>query len=278
MGLNVIDEYSTLKKVIVAKGTFLPEYGNYSTNQIEYAKYHTEKWDKKLLLEQQTPFFNLLKKYSVELLFPDTDKSLIWQMYTRDTGFVYGNRFFYCNNRGLIERKDEIKKILSLLKDINPENIIEITAGKLEGGDVLVDRDIVYVGISSRSSIEGAANLERNIKIKRLYLGNSVMHLDTRMTILPKNCLLIYPGAFQKEDLDYLSKKFNFLNVTEKEAQELGTNVLVINPKTVIVNKSHIRIQDELRKIGFNVEVIDYSEPIALSGSFRCTTLPLERQ
>ena len=278
MNFKIPNETSTLRKVIVGLGHSIPLPSSYHSDSPEYTKYHNQIWDKNLLIKQQKIFFSVLKKYDVKLLHTNINKDLPWQMYTRDTGFVIRDKFFFCNNRGLPDRKDEIKEILHHFKHYKKENIIEIKTGKIEGGDVIISKEEIFIGVSSRTSIEAIKQVEKEFKVKRLHLGKNVMHLDTRLTLLPKNVALIYPESFTKKDFEYLNKKYDLIELNRKDGLNLASNVFVINPNVIVVNKAHKKVQNELKKRGFIVETVDYSEPIALAGSFRCTTLPILRE
>lgn len=278
MALNIANEFSQLKKVIVCYGDSLPEYGKYKSNDPQFLKFHHLIWNKSLLLKQQGIFFRILEKYGVKLEFAKTNKNYPWQTYTRDIGFVYQNNFFYSKNRAFKEREGEIESMLDIIKkEAVQGEIIPIEEGALDGGDILVREKEVFIGLSDRTNKEALNFLDRHFSIKPLFLGEMVMHLDTRLTLLPSRKILIYPQAFQKDDLDYLKKQFDFIEVAKKEAESLAINVLVVNPETIVVHAAHKKIQTKLKRAGFNVKVIDYSEPIALAGSFRCTTLPLQR-
>jgi len=275
MVLNITDEYSPLKKVIVCSGESVPE-SREGFNDTEFLKFHSldDIWDKNRLLEQQKRFFDLLQEYGVELLLADVNLSLPWQIYTRDIGFVFKDKFFYSKQRTLASRVGEISTVVGY---IAPQDAVMVE-GKMEGGDVLVDGDYVYIGISNRTNYRAVNSLNRYFEAVPLYLGDDVMHLDTRMTILPNRHLLIYEEAFNDTDLRLLRGLFNLISVSKEEALSLGTNVFAINPETIVVDASQRRIANELRRRGFNIETIDYSEIIANKGSFRCTTLPLVRE
>jgi len=277
MNLNVPNEYAQLIKVCVCHGDYIPEVDEYKSNHPEFNKFVHKAWDKSLFLEQQQMFFSVLQKYDVELCLATPKPDLPWLAYTRDFGFVIKDKLFYCSKRNLPERNGEIESVLEDFA-LSCEQVVKITAGTIEGGDVLVDDEITYVGLGSRSSTIAVDQLREYTVVKPLELGENVMHLDTRMTILPKRKLLIYTPSFKNEDLNYLSDRFDFIEVTKDECNSLATNVFVINPETIIVNTAHKRIIDNLREIGFRVEVVDYSQPIAISGSFRCTTFPMVRR
>lgn len=277
--MYISNEFDPLKKVIVSYGESIPHFKDYRNNCPDFLKFHSLKkpWDESLLLRQQRIFFEVLEKYEVELFFAKIVKGLPWQMYTRDMGFVYKNKFFYSKCTTLKERENEFESIAEIVSGLDSKEVVKIEKGKIEGGDVLTDDEELYIGISNRTTIEAAKNVEKHFPVKTLCLGEDVMHLDTRMAILPGRKLLIYPGAFQEHDLRFLQKRFEFLPVTESETRRLGTNVFIINPRTIVVAKSHTRIIRVLRDNGFQIEELDYSEPIILGGSFRCSTLPVER-
>lgn len=278
MQFHIYDELSALRDVVVCFGTSVVPYAKYVAGEPEFTKYHKRTWDKDLLLRQQETFFKRLEHYNVTLHFPQTSPELPWQMYTRDIGFVIHDRLYYSKKRQFSERRGEADKLLALLKKDGFPDPSEITSGSIEGGDVLIAPDIAFVGNGSRTEEASIAELSTKERCDRLFLGNNVMHLDTRFTILPKNHALIVPTAFKPNDLARIKKRFTLLPVLEDETLDLATNVFMVNPETIFSAKHNRRINAMLKKAGFNLEVLDYTEPINLGGSFRCTTLPLRRE
>jgi N-dimethylarginine dimethylaminohydrolase len=276
--LHIVDEFSPLKVVAVAWGNSVPAYEGYASSDPEFTKYHQRTWDKELLLRQQDGFFSVLSHYDVQLQFVPTAADLPWQMYTRDTGFVVGDTFYFAQDRGLQERAGEITAVKKLLDSLQipDESRVEI-AGKIEGGDVLISSDGVLVGNGSRTNSLATTDLLQRQPGKMLFLGQNVMHLDTRLTLLPNQTALVYPAAFTEADLAWLSGKYRLITVLEAELMELGTNVFVINPEIIVSPTHNRRINEQLRAAGFKLETVDYTQPINLGGSFRCTTMPLVR-
>lgn len=275
MKLHVIDEFSPLKSVAVCWGYSVPKFEDYKTDDPQELKWGWEKWDRELLLHQQDEFYKRLGKYGVELVFLEAKPGMLWQMFTRDTGFVIGDRLYYGKKRTLKVRNGEIEELLNRAK---PEaDKMTALPGKIEGGDVVVS-DTSLVGISNRTNQEAFDELAKQENVKSLFIGDNVMHLDTRLTLLPNNYALVCLEAFSKEDREFLQGKYKVLPTTTKEAEDLGTNVFVVDPETIFVEEKAKRIQEVLKEAGFEVEVLAYSEPIVLDGSFRCTTLPLVRE
>ncbi|MBI9045246.1 MAG: hypothetical protein JEZ06_12220 [Anaerolineaceae bacterium] len=276
MRLNINNEYSPLKKVAVCCGSSVPQAENYRTDDPEELKYGWKNWNKDLFLEQQGAFFDKLSQYGVEVVRLESDPELIHQAYTRDVGFVIGHKFFYAEKRTLKSRQGEIKKLIKTIK--MSKDKFQALHGKIEGGDVIIVKDHALVGISHRTDLEAIAELSKFTPVKTLYLGEDIMHLDTRLTLLPNNYVLAYMDVFTEKDKEYLKSNYKIIEVTKEEAEGLATNVFVVNPETIFVEKKQERVANELRKRGFNIESLDYSEPIAIGGSFRCTTLPLVRE
>lgn len=275
--LHIYNETSPLTDLCVCLGSAVPQFDSYRNDPEQLQNFKMLPWDKTKLLEQQQKFFEVMGRYGVKLHFVNHSDVHPWQMYTRDTGFVIHNKFYFSRNRELTERVGEIELLRQSIPTLLDQDMIEIIQGKIEGGDVLIDEDTVYIGISDRTTLDAVTELAQYVKVTPIYLGTSVMHLDTRMTILPGRQLLIYPSAFLKADLNILKTRFTLIEVTEAEALMMGTNVFVINPTTVILHSSFIRIARLIESVGIKVEQIDYSEPNALLGSFRCATLPLAR-
>ena len=274
--LHIRDEFSELKKVVVCYGDQVPLAEEYQADDPEQKKWGWQSWDKSLLLEQQSYFFDRLRAYNVELILPETQKGMDWQMYTRDTAFVVNDTLYYADVRTLKARRGEIEKLKTALHSYDPP-MVPINA-KIEGGDVLNYEGGCFVGVSNRTSKEAVDELKNYCEVTSFFLGDDVMHLDTRLTLLPNRYALAHLEAFQPEDRTFLQEHFTVIPVTKAETDKLGTNVFIVNPETIFVEASQTRIQDELATAGFTIEVVPYSEPIALGGSFRCTTLPLERK
>lgn len=277
MILNVTNEFNALKSVVVCWGYNVPLYEEYKTDDPEFTKYHPHSWDKDLLLKQQEGYFKLLERYNVRLVFPRMEKHLIWQMYSRDTAFVVGDSLYYSGVRKLNARNGEIDLLLKSLELPN-EKVIKLDS-EIEGGDVLVTgANSVYIGHGSRTTPEAISEMKSTLDVKVFELGENVMHLDTRLTLLPKDIVLANLESFDQDSSSYLMDKYSVVNIDAVETDKLGTNVFVLNPETIIVPTQHQRIANELKSLGLHVEVIDYTEPINLGGSFRCTTMPLERE
>ncbi len=207
------------------------------------------------------------------------------QMMTRDIGVVIGDTFVVTTMaarsrrhewRGyahLFEHFPEHVKVL-----FGPEDLV------IEGGDVIVDRGKVFVGIGQRTTLAGAAWLMQlvpdfeivPINLNGLDDGEDVLHLDCSFLPVGDGYALIYPAGMREVPAT-LRETYDLIEVTKEEQQMLGTNVLSLAPDCVVSREDSTRINAELRARGIEVVELPYSEPPKTGGSFRCCTLPLHR-
>lgn len=280
--LDVHDETAPLIDLCVCRAEAVPRFEEFEPKHPEFDAFQMQPWDRDKLLGQQERFYEIMDRLGVRLHFVAPSQAHPWQMYTRDTGFVIGERLFHAKDRQLPERRGEIDLVRAALPAVSDAAVVTLTQGRIEGGDVMPDGERVYVGTDTTRTTADAveelrALLAPEVEVVPLVLGPTVMHLDTRMTILPNRHLLICPTPFRPEDRAMLAARFTLIEATDAEAEAMGTNVFVPNPETVIVHAGFERIAKEVEATGVKVERVDWSEPNALLGSFRCATMPLRR-
>ncbi len=172
MKLHITDEFSPLKDVVVCWGNSIPAFEEYPKNDPEYIKYHERPWNKDLLLKQQEGFFTSLEKYNVRLHFPETTPQLIWQMYTRDTAFVIHDQLYFSNLRTFKERLGEITMLTKFLTSLGIAQFQELKKGTIEGGDVVVDPQGIFVGNGWRTEDATITELLSMKKVENYCLEN----------------------------------------------------------------------------------------------------------
>jgi len=93
--------------------------------------------------------------------------------------------------------------------------------------------------------------------------------------------MLIHPASLQgnTDDTWQLLKQYDWIEVDTFEREHLVTNVLSINPHTIIA-RAHpacSRVNTLLAQLGYRVEVVEFDGVPATGGSFRCASLALVR-
>ena len=66
------------------------------------------------------------------------------------------------------------------------------------------------------------------------------------------------------------------IEVSDAEAEHLGTNELILDEGSLGVDSGNRRVADELRLAGQEV-LLDYDGPIRIGGGMRCSHHPLRR-
>ena len=282
MKVNINDEYSKLKSVVVSSASYF-DSSNLAINN-ETIRYYAEKGSvptKEAILEEQKQFWNVLKNLGIELLVAEQVKEAKGQMFTRDLAFVIGDKFFVSSMRKE-NRRLAINGWNYIIDQIETDKIIKVPPNiYLEGGDILVDNKTIYVGISERTTVDSIQFLKDVLKeeysIVPLKLKPKFLHLDVVFTIINPNLALIYKDGLEEESYKLLNQ-YTKIEVTEQEQFTLATNVFVVDPQTIIMNSIHKRIEEELKNLNLNVISLNLTETAKDGGAFRCTTCPIERE
>lgn len=267
-------EYDSLKRVILCQPKFMAIEDVINDTQKQYAD---ENIDVELAMKQHQEFEKLLREHGVDVIKLPSSEQFPEQVFTRDIGFTVGGDVFVAEMASDI-RKGEEEALEEFLED---ENIpYQTTTDRVEGGDVIVDRDKVYIGISSRTSDEAVRNLQHDLPnhtIIRVPFNEKYLHLDCVFNILSPETGLIFPEALSAEMVETLSNQYKLIEVSPEEQFTMGTNVLSIGGGKVFSLPQNENVNTAMRAHGFEVIEVDFSEIIKSGGSFRCCSMPLER-
>ncbi|MDS9471936.1 dimethylarginine dimethylaminohydrolase family protein [Sporosarcina pasteurii] len=268
-------EYDTLHRVIVCEPTYMEIQEVINDVQKEY---EDENINKRIAKEQHEEFVKKLEEHGVEVIRLPASEQFPEQVFTRDIGFTLGDDVFVAEMAREIREGEED----ALEQWLKSSNILfqKLRANKIEGGDVIIDRNTVYAGVSSRTSKEAIQELDTKLPYHQVIpipFDEKYLHLDCVFNILSPKIGLIFPPALDKETVDMLEKKYKLIEVSEEEQFTLGTNVLSIGNKKVFSLPQNTEVNQQMRNHGFNVIEVDFSEIIKSGGSFRCCSMPVER-
>jgi len=300
--LNINNEYGSLVNVILGVAN---SFGG--TPQIEECYDPKSKENvikgtfpiEKDLIEELSGFLQVLEKYNVNVIRPEIIENYN-QIFSRDIAFVIENKIIVS---GIIdERKKEIDGIKNIFSEIKSENIIKLEEGsRIEGGDVIVDGENIYIGYSKDAEFnkykvartnEKAINQIKGLfphkKVHSFELNKSdhhalenALHLDCCFQPIGNKKAIIFEGGFKNtEDVLLLINKFgneNLIRISKEEMYNMNSNVFSISENVIVSEISFKRLNNILRELGFIVEEIKFSEIAKMEGLLRCTTLPLNR-
>ncbi len=252
------------------------------------------------VIDEMNAVKSVLLNYGVEVFQPNNIEGLN-QIFSRDIGFVIDNKFIVSNI--IDNRKEEVSAIDTLIENIRAEDIIPIpTNARVEGGDVMLCDDFIFVGYSeeadfhkyqvartNRSAVDFLQYSFPYKKVKGFELKKSdenpkdnALHLDCCFQPVGQHYAIMYREGFKNQsDIDFLINHFgevNIIFISRDEMYNMNTNIFSISPQVVISEKGFERLNKELRNKGITVEEVPYAEIAKMEGLLRCSTLPLRRK
>ena len=300
--IHITDETSRLRAVVLGTAescgpTPTPEEA-YDPKSLENVLAGTYPLEKDMLPEMEA-FNKVFQKYDVKVYRPELIKDYN-QIFARDIGFVIDDTFVKANI--LPDRERELQAIQYIIDQMDPTKVIRPPEEvHIEGGDVMLWNDYVFIGtykgsdykdyITARTNIQGVQYIKDmfpNKKVKEFDLVKSkieardnALHLDCCFQPVGKNKGIIYKSGFREEaDYMFLVKLFgkeNLFHITRDEMYDMNSNIFSIAPDVVVSEKNFTRLNAWLKANGFTVEEIPYAEIAKQEGLLRCSTLPLIR-
>ncbi len=170
---------------------------------------------------------------------------------------------------GAASRQDEVQAIEATLAARRPLERIE-APHTLEGGDVLTIEDVLYVGLSERTSHGGMKALAHTLlgygyRVKALYVRDC-LHFKTACTHLGGESLLVNADWFDRDRLS----EFEMVPVDPREP--FGANVLRIGG-TLVCSSAYPRTIERIQARSFDVRVVDISEFHKAEAGLTCLCL-----
>ena len=268
-------EYETLQKVVLCEPQYMEIKEVINDVQKEYIN---DNIDRSLAISQHQIFEQTLRNADVEVIKLRPSQDHPEQVFTRDIGFTLGNRIFVSEMANPIRQGEE--KVLTNWMNEHDISYKKLSTHPIEGGDVIVDGNRVFIGISHRTSMNAVTTLQRELpdfEIIPIPFNPKYLHLDCVFNILSSKDALIYPDALDPKTVDRLSSMYHLIEVNESEQFSMGTNVLSIGHNRVLSLPINHDVNHQLRQHGYQVLEVDFSEIIKSGGSFRCCSMPILR-
>ena len=302
MKLSINDETSRLKSVLLGNAKNIEKtptiHQTYDPSSIINLKRGTypEKSD---LVKELKSYKKSLELNGVDVYELDNVPNCN-QIFARDIGFVIEDYFFISNILPL--RIKEINGLNSIIKKIDNSKIIKLDSNiHIEGGDIILDNDYIFIGyynkddykrhITARTNLNAVKFLQEkfsNKKIKAFELRKSIsdpsknaLHLDCCFQPLGDSLAVISKGGFANlKDYEWLINYYgeeNVLDLSNKEMSLMMCNFLSISKNEVISDIRFTKLNTWLKSKKIKTIEINLKETSKQGGLFRCATLPLER-
>lgn len=269
------NEYDPLKRVTLCQPQYMTirEVINETQKEFKDEGIHIKR-----ALEQHREFVRTLEANGIEVVLLPYHKKYPEQVFTRDIGFTLGQTIFVAKMAHDVRIGEE--DVLKQWLEDEEMSYFNLAEDRIEGGDVIIDGETIYVGLSNRTHREAVEHLQGLLvqyDVKAIPFKEKYLHLDCVFNVVSPDTALIYPHALTKEDIDLFSSRYELIEVSEEEQFTLGTNVLSIGNKKILSLPINKQVNQNLRNRGFEVIEVDISEIIKSGGSFRCCTLPILR-
>ncbi len=302
MKLSINDETSRLKSVLLGNAKNIEKiptiHQTYDPSSIINLKRGT--YPKKSdLVKELKSYKKLLELNGVDVYELDNVPNCN-QIFARDIGFVIEDYFFISNILPL--RIKEINGLNSIIKKIDNSKIIKLDSNiHIEGGDIILDNDYIFIGyynkddyerhITARTNLNAVKFLQEkfcNKKIKAFELRKSItdpsknaLHLDCCFQPLGDSLAVISKGGFANlKDYEWLINYYgeeNVLDLNNKEMSLMMCNFLSISKNEVISDIRFTKLNTWLKSKKIKTIEINLKETSKQGGLFRCATLPLKR-
>lgn len=297
MACRVDTEWGELKKVVVGHGRDMGTPASAETAFDPTSYFHLKRGDYPSHPEvelQLDGLASVLAEHGVEVVRP-MDQPELEQVFARDVGMVIEDRFF--RSTMIADRANEWAGISPLLGGRPVQNLPANV--RMEGGDVLLLGDTIAVGVTRRPELAplktartnaGALDFLSDTFPDKQVIGlelhkhdrdplRCALHLDCAFMPLGQGEAMVCRNAFlDAEQLEGLLSRFHHtLEISLQEAALLQSNLLHLDPETLLIDPRFSRIADVLRHRGYRLIEVPMHHVGKMGGLFRCTTLPLLR-
>ena len=209
----------------------------------------------------------------------------------QDFFVVIGNKVILINNLRYPFRRKQVYSVRPalepLLKNTNAHYAALPPASPhytpddiyLEGGDMLVAGEDVYVGCSGRASSPAGIEwlrqyLAPDYRVHMVNMTQEAFHLDG-LCMFPREGLVVYSPTHIPELPENL-RKWDRIELLPEE-HFFGGNGLCLDSKTMVMPKGYERVSAELEKKGIEVISEEYGMTMEFGSGPRCLTGAIRR-
>ncbi len=271
-------EYNKLKMILLCA----PEYVSIdSPINVIAEKFSKEGIDVDRACKEHYMLVEALKFYGINVLLAETDPRFPYEVNTRDLGVTTPKGIIFGRYLKPI-RWGEHRLAEKTLRDNNIPVFAKLDRGMFEGGDfVYLDKSTAAVGIGIRTSMLGVEALkyllyDTGIELIPVDFAEKFLHLDKIFNVVGEKVAVVCSEALPESFLSLLAeKKFNLIEITEKEVFENAGNIINIGDDIIISHNQAAGVNERLKALGFKIEVLEISELFKSGGGIRCMSFPL---
>lgn len=147
----------------------------------------------------------------------------------------------------------------------------------IDGGDIIIDKKTIYVGINKRTDHSGLKWVKKMFpKYEIIPIKHRALHLDCCFSVMPNDHLL-YSKKYivslpQKVRKRYVCKKVEDL-ISDSADPNLATNNLIVGNNVITTDQGKFKnVRRYIRELGFNVIELKFGTLWRQGGGPRCLT------
>ena len=194
--------------------------------------------------------------------FPDS-------MFVEDAALVFPDAAILLRP-GAPSRADEAALIEPVLSR-RFERVLVLDDGHVDGGDVLVTPDAVFIGCSARTDVEGARRLavllgEIGLEARIVATPPGTLHLKSDCALIDEETILATPALAASGIFE------GFRVLTTPEGEEAGANLVRIG-RSVLVGAAYPKTIDLIDARGLTPVPLDTGEIARIDAGLSCMSL-----
>ena len=220
-----------------------------------------------------------IEKKGVKVIRPVRLKKddMCMSLWVRDSSFTLHNKVYLMPN--MINGGDRSKQISSEV-DVIPykdEGEIVPSGVNLDGGDIIIDGNRLFVGKGKRSDDSGLKYMkDKFVDREVISVRHHALHLGCCLSVLPGN-ILFYSRRYIKRLPGVLRECYDCYCVedymNEKDDANLATNYLLIGNTIIVADKKKFdRLYRFMESLGIEVVRIPFTNIFKGGGGVRCMT------
>jgi arginine deiminase len=242
-------------------------------------------FDAELATSQHAALVSAYENAGVRIHFLEPDPPLPYQVFTRDSSTM-GPNGTVVTQPAQWWRRGEYAPVIRFHQEAGIPIRGMITAGSLEGGDVMiVEPGTVLIGAGETRTQEVAANQlaewfrEDGWEARVQPIPERYVHIDVLVAVLAEKLAAVCSEVLPASTVEWLrGKGFDLIEVSEEQAFTLGVNAISLGEERVISAAGAAELNAALRERGLSVIEIDLSMFTLGGGGPHCLSQALRRE
>ena len=220
---------------------------------------------------QHRRYCGALSELGLELIILPGDNGCPDCVFVEDTAVVIGERAII-TRPGAESRRDEVGAVREALTPY--KQIVQILPpATIDGGDVLLTEDWLFVGLTERTNQEGFSQLEAllgesHLRVVSIPMGRS-LHLKTACNYLGKGFMVV-------NYLDFDQDVFADFEIVRSDPSESSKLSFLVVEGSVLLPDDCPKTREEFERRGWRTIAVDASEIRKAQAGLTCMSILFE--